>query len=597
MLNYVKNLKLKNQLFILIGIAVFMMIIVQIIYYMRFYYVIQDRTKLYTTNIINQMNSKLESTAETTKKAAVTAIYNSTVQEYMNAEDINDRMTLRTHADNILRSIVTSNPGIADIAIVSNDQHIITVEGVFNEVQYKKLESLYDFNKLNTGIYTPILNKNKNSLYYYYITPMYNIIGNDRNRTGTCIILCKINQLEDIVEYTSVSENSQFFILDSNSTVIISNKSEMQFKFWDFMDFNSKGKTDENITEYYRGKLSIIQLKHNEEMNWKTVSIIPVEELTEDLKPVRESGILIGILTAVLLSMIGLVFIKSITNPIAQMAKGMSEIGEKNIKQRLKVKVADNEVGIIVTDINIMLDNVENMTKNIFNMQNKMYEMELSKKESEISSLQSQINPHFLYNTLECLRSIGMVYNVPEVISISTAMAKIFRYSIKGDGFTTLDEELKMIEEYIKIIEIRFIGKISAEINIPDDLRKIRTIKMILQPIVENAVYHGLEQKDEQGKLIINSMVMGGDLEIQIIDDGVGMNIQEVEKINNSFNREQALQQDELYSKRSIGLSNINARIKLHYGVKYGLKIYSIENEGTKVILKLPLNDRSDGNK
>jgi two-component system sensor histidine kinase YesM len=486
---------------------------------------------------------------------------------------------------------VSSNPGIADIAIVSNDGHIITVEGVFNQVEYSKLKTLYDFEKLDSGIYPPILNRNKNSLCYYYITPMYNIIGNDRNRTGTCIILCKIKQLDDIVKHTSVSENSQFFILDSNSTVIISNKNEMQFKFWDFMDFNSKDKTDENITEKYKGKLSIIQLKHNNEMNWKTVSIIPVGELTDDMKPIRESGIFIGILTAILLSIIGYIFIKNITNPIAQMVKGMSEIGEKNIKQRLKVKVADNEVGIIVADINVMLDNVENMTKNIFNMQNKMYEMELGKKESEISSLQSQINPHFLYNTLECLRSIGMVYNVPEVTCISTAMAKIFRYSIKGDGFTTLDEEIKMIEEYIKIIEIRFADKISAEISIPDDLRKVRTIKMILQPIVENAVYHGLEQKDEHGTLKIVGIITNGDIEIQIIDDGVGMNIQDVEKINNSFKSEQGLQQDDIYSKRSIGLSNINARIKLHYGNKYGLKIYSIENEGTRVVVKLPIGD------
>ena len=183
-----------------------------------------------------------------------------------------------------------------------------------------------------------------------------------------------------------------------------------------------------------------------------------------------------------------------------------------------------------------------------------------------------------------------MVKRIPEIVNISTAMANIFRYSIKGGSFTKVADEVHIMKDYLSIMSIRFMGKFKIKINIDEAIMNKKIIKMILQPIVENAVYHGLEPKEDEGNLIINGEIIDGKVQFEIYDDGVGMCEHEVEKINTILTEKQ-LQVDDVYQKRGIGLININNRVKLHYGDEYGIKIISKENEGVTVILLLPLGD------
>jgi len=326
----------------------------------------------------------------------------------------------------------------------------------------------------------------------------------------------------------------------------------------------------------------MINIKKNPVLGWKTISIIPVEELNADLEPIRISGILIGLFTAVLLLITGVIFSRSITGPIEELIRNINHIGEKNIKQRIRMKET-NEIGTISKYINRMLDKVETLASNIFRMQMQLYEAELQKKEAEVSALQSQINPHFLYNTLECIRSIGMVNGINEIVEISGAMARIFRYSIKEEHYTTINREIECIKDYLRIIEIRFDGKIKSEIAVDPELKECRIIKMIMQPIVENAVYHGLEKKEDEGTVSIQVKKEDNCINIVITDDGIGMDHAEVRQINSYINSEENDVRNEGKNNRSIGLKNINSRIKLYYGNEYGIHISSAKNVGTRV--------------
>jgi two-component system, sensor histidine kinase YesM len=593
---HLRNIKLKYQLILLIIIGIFMMIIIQIFYYLRFYIIIQEKAEVYASNTISQANDKLNVTAENIKKAANTAAYNSTVQGYLAAEDLSSRSILHDHVSNLIMSIVDSNPCIVDIALVDNDENIFTSYSRFNYIIYNDLKTKYKFNNINKPVYSPMLSLadgNISNAFYCYVIPIFRMDnqGSAYKKLGICVVLCKTQYLQSIVENTSISPNSLFLVVDNTNKIAVSNKEGMKGNLFK-VDFYKGEKGEGQVSIPYKGKLSMINVKRNNDMGWKTVSIIPINELTSDLKDIRMSGIIIGIVTFVLLSIIGLVFSRSITKPIASLVKLMGEIGEKNIKQRLKIKET-NEIGIIAKDLNIMLDKIENLTENIFKMQAKLYEAEIDKKEAELSALQSQINPHFLYNTLECIRSIGMIHRISEIVNISTSMAKIFRFSIKGSNFTTIKEEIECIQDYINIMSIRYEGKFRAEIKIDDSLLDLKTIKMILQPIVENAVYHGLEQKDEPGILKIYGTIKNDFIEFEISDDGIGMNEQDVERINSFFNTDQNNRDSSINSKRSIGLSNINSRIKHYYGEQYGLRLFSKENEGTTVIVELPLLSNS----
>jgi two-component system, sensor histidine kinase YesM len=587
---HLRNVKLKYQLVLLISIGIFMMIVVQLFYYFRFYYLVQDKAELYAVNTIKQANDKLNLTTINIKKAANTAAYNTTVQDYLNRQDLPSKNELQAHALNVLKSIINSNACIADIALVDEEENIFTAYSQFSYLFYDAIKSRYNLRDIDEAFYTPLIEADDR--FYCYVMPIFNAAyqSGDKKKLGECIVLCPKKYLQNIVENTSITPNSLFLLMDGNHQVVVANRSGFSKDAAPFLEkeFFISNSIDKQERISYNGNLSMIKVKSNEDMGWKTISITPVNELTSDLQPIKLLGIVIGVVTVALLLLAGFIVSRSITRPVAHIVKKMGEIGEKNLKQRIKLKET-NEIGIIAKDINQMLDKIENITESVFRMQTKLYETELSKKEAEFSALQSQINPHFLYNTLECIRSIGLVHKVMEIVSISTAMANIFRYSIKGDSFSTISEELEAIRDYVGIIAIRYEGKFSTIIDVEQSLLERKMIKMILQPIVENAVYHGLEPKDDTGMLYLKGSISDDKMVFEISDDGIGMNEAEVDRINSSFIMKEELKGMVITNKRSIGLTNINNRIKLYYGDDYGIHLYSREEEGTRVVVELPL--------
>lgn len=181
-----------------------------------------------------------------------------------------------------------------------------------------------------------------------------------------------------------------------------------------------------------------------------------------------------------------------------------------------------------------------------------------------------------------------MINGISEIVEISSAMARIFRYSIKEEHYSTINREIDCIKDYLRIIEIRFNGKITSRIEVEPELGECRIIKMIIQPIVENAVYHGLEKKEDEGVVSIQVKREENSIKIVITDDGIGMEAEEVQQINNYINENGHVRKNSKENNRSIGLKNINSRIKLYYGNEYGIHISSTRNVGTEVELKLP---------
>ena len=583
-----KNIKLKNQLIFLVVISICMMVVSQVFYYLEFSQSVQSKAELYVTNSINQANDRLNVYIGDIKNVALSSSYNSTVHEYFVNKDMLYRQSTHMFVSNTLKAIMDANVGIADIAIVDNDDNILTCNGRINFIIYKGLKSEYDINSITKAFTTPVIKTDFHS-YFFYILPIYDI-NNSSNisvKIATTVIACDINYLKTIVQNTSVTKNSLFLIMDENEKIILKNK-EIADSGKLIQQF-SKEDSEGSIIKNYEGRSSLITVKKNKDLGWTTISIIPIAEINSDLKRIRFYGILIGAFDIILLLSLGVIFIRNVSSPISYIVKTLRKIGDKGIQQRIKLK-GTNEIGIIANDVNMMLDKIENMTNNILEIQKTLYETQLGKKEAQILSLQSQINPHFLYNTLECIRSIGMVKRIPEIVNISTAMANIFRYSIKGGSFTKVADEVHIMKDYLSIMSIRFMGKFKIKINIDEAIMNKKIIKMILQPIVENAVYHGLEPKEDEGNLIINGEIIDGKVQFEIYDDGVGMCEHEVEKINTILTEKQ-LQVDDVYQKRGIGLININNRVKLHYGDEYGIKIISKENEGVTVILMLPLDN------
>ena len=379
-------------------------------------------------------------------------------------------------------------------------------------------------------------------------------------------------------------------ILDSEDKIIASNKkAESEEIYKGFVNNNDAGEFIKQEEQYKKQK-SIVQFKNINGVQWKILSIIPISEITGDMKLVFSLGIWFTIIMLLLLMGIGGVFIYNSLHPIMVIARFLRKTGEYNIKQRLNV-TSSNEVGMIAKDINEMLDKVENMTRKIVETQAVLYEAELARTQAELSALQNQINPHFLYNTLNCLSGIGLAHNVMEVADICSAMSRIFRYNIKGHDIVYIKDEINCIKDYLLIMDIRYQGKFKTVIDIEEDILNCTTMKMIFQPIVENAIYHGLERKNSLGHLWIKGCIKDQNyLQFEIKDDGVGIQENELKEVQQHINMIHKEEENGANNvRKSMGMVNINKRIKYQFGHEYGLDIQSIEGQGTKVIVKIPI--------
>ncbi len=221
------------------------------------------------------------------------------------------------------------------------------------------------------------------------------------------------------------------------------------------------------------------------------------------------------------------------------------------------------------------------------------YALQMVKKQAEFDALQSQINPHFLYNTLESIRGQAILEGVDEIADMTEALSAFFRYSISQRGnIVTLEDELKNVDNYFAIQQYRFYDKFSLQklLEDGDDVLKYRLPKLTIQPIVENAIYHGLETKIGRGTITIRVTTTEKRMIINVVDDGVGIEKSRLDAINEKLSLGVDTSSGEPGPvSRGIALYNVNQRIKLNFGEPYGLIIYSTPDSGTDVEISLPL--------
>ena len=592
-MRWINRLKLKNQLYVIIIFALIIIILLQIIYLADFTSLANRRAEATAVQLMEQVEYNVDSTAGRLKNSASNLSYSEYVQELMVSKDPVRNLELYNFIKEIMLSTKSSDSNIYSIFLFNNETRKISDPVRDDNGVTSILEDIYNFRSpdFKKPIFTEVVSGDDDKFCYYaYIFPVFSFPYSNEyeSKIGCGLLVLDTRELEKLVQINGITENSLFMILDQNNRVIVSNKGLVSGDYYQNDFWTEENSDTVSKTMDYEGKKSIVQYKKIESTGWRIVSVIPVEDLANEMKPLVVTGNIFGLISLIILSIIGYLFAQNVTRPVLEVTEFLDQMGNTSLKQRLTISY-DNEVGIIAANINKMLDTVEMMTRKTVENQTVLYEAKLAEQRAEFLALQSQINPHFLYNTLNCLSNIGLAYDVKEVVDISIAMSNIFRYSIKGEEMVTLREELDCIKEYLRIMEIRYNGKFDVIIDVADSLLELQMLKMILQPVVENAMYHGLEQKNGHGHLLVEGALQGPDiLQFIIADDGKGMSAQQLSELKKAILDYENIG---LYcnDNRSIGLGNINKRIKLQFGQQYGLDIESIETEGTRVTLRLPV--------
>lgn len=585
----IKRLKLKQQLYFLLLFTLIMFCMYSILYYVGFSTINYRRAEKTAEQMISQVAQNVQEMCSSIEVSARGLSYNTYVRELLVSNDRVKNIELYDYVGEIVKAAKASNNMIYSINWVSDDFRRISDPTRDENGIVTRLHELYNFTSddFRKPVYSPVIKGNNGSFYYYgYVFPVF---SSDLSKIGCGVFVLNVWELEKLVKINNITENSLFIILNHENNVVVSNRDletgdDYQDIFWGEEEQSGIVRTVMN----YNGVQSIAQCMSIEENGWKVVSIIPMAELSSDMNDVVKINIFLAMVSVVLLVIFGHIMIKNITQPINKIVTFLQRTETNTLKSRIEIP-SNNEIAIIASNINSMLDRVEHMTKKIVENQTLLYESKLAEQNAELLALQSQINPHFLYNTLNCLSNIGLAYDIPEIADISVAMSNIYRYSIKGDKIVTLNDEIQCIREYMTIMDIRFSGKFETEYRFEESMLQLYTLRMILQPIVENAVYHGLERRSGKGKLLIEGKISEDNQLILVVqDDGKAMSQEQVEQLRKMI---QDYERVGLYNaeKSSIGLSNINKRIKIQFGSEYGLHIESEETVGTKVTLVLPV--------
>ena len=517
----------------------------------------------YTNMTSKKMESELEMMYE---KMTVYAM--NVAQEQCVRDLFTDKESKRAEHVKDVKAIIayykSLEPAITDIALVNDT---IYFSGIYNK------EELQELHQKNQSTSFTWLETRFSSFPSYWNNAqlIYSMpVIQSSNYIGTVLISLNTEALE-------MSGDSIYMLADKNAILYNFNveNAEQVWNAWKEVGFQNGQKN------HY-----IIQSVYSEKMQCWQISAVDTRSSSSYMREIKVRVYLCVLLIIVFLVFLVVSILKKVIEPLSRFQIHIEKLTENNRyeKQNLDWNTQDQCIEIVkINDaFDHLMDEQEKLNRRIFQTASDLYEAKIQKQEAELSYMRSQIDPHFLYNTLETIRKMALEKNAPEVANMAVDMGKIFRYSTKGEEIVTLQEELEMVKSYLRIQQKRFGNRVQVFYFIPDEVAHCMVMKMILQPVIENAIIHGLEEKETEGSLYIGAKVSENTLILTVKDDGVGISEEKLQKINSE------LKQDVYDTSRHVGIINTQARIRLKYGSEYGITVESLQGDGTSIEIKMP---------
>lgn len=262
-----------------------------------------------------------------------------------------------------------------------------------------------------------------------------------------------------------------------------------------------------------------------------------------------------------------------------------------NLDVRAVYVSGHDEFQYLNRSFNMMIERIQELLETVSTLKYKEVSLQLREKEAMIKALQSQIDPHFLYNSLDIIKSMAYLEDMPEIVKMARSLADFYRYTAKDtDSMVKLEDELAQLKYYLSIIHVRFPGTFRSQFSVNDKFMDCLIPKLIIQPLVENAVKFAIEPKEGKGSIIVNAFDDRNDLVIEVADNGPGIRPDRLAEINGMLAQLTENAQHGYGRQQSLGIANVHARIVLQYGNQYGVSMDSFEGRGTVVSIRLPIN-------
>lgn len=552
------------------------MILIPVVFlsFLEYYYskkMLTEKTNDYLKNLAAVTLSKIDSTVSDIENVAFYINGNGTIQTSLK----NERLTVGDRVANyqnysgireILASYILLRQEINAISIRSESGR----EYIYTKNRYGPPLDIAGYIREEKQFW--VVDKNRIVLMkQLYAFP-------SQSPLGYIALDVNVRSLHDIIADIDLTQSGRIFLVNEEGRILMTESAASSGELLDEpyrqyfgqeeAFYNNVRVGNTNYSVYNSGAIS---------NGWHMMLAIPRDYYLRDIVRLQNAILPITLVTAFLTVMLSILVARGITGPMRNLSQAMEDFGQGDFDINCQVD-SEDEIGRLSHTFNQMVMDMNSLV-------NTVYEQKVMKQEAQMKSLQMQINPHFLYNTLDTINWMARIQNVDEIGDMVAALSHMMRYSLEKKSFVRLRVEVENLRDYLAIQNYRYRDKMEAEIEIGEELMKFYIPKLLIQPILENAIVHGIEEKLDKGNILIAARQKGEDLYIHVSDDGVGMTEGTMSHI---------LMEDYSMKKQghtSIGVVNVNRRIQMIYGKDYGLLVQSLLGAGTKITIHIPAQE------
>ncbi|RED64799.1 two-component system sensor histidine kinase YesM [Cohnella lupini] len=547
---------------------------------------VQSQAQSYTTELVKQVNNNIKSYVNGMKYMSDLVAANHSVQDYLSATSFKSLQDEKDHKEaisDLLESMLFSRTDIASANVFGYGGQFVSGR---KELElnpfidrstlswYKNAQEAGGKNVISPSHVQPVFKDR----YPWVVSLSRELFSRDGTRKlGVFLVDLNFSVMNDMFKDIRLGQRGYLFIIDSGGKIVYHPQQQLIYSHLKSEMIDKVLEIESGTFVSDEGSDSRMYTVQDSDFGWKIVGVSYVSELVGNQNEVRLSYVVLGLICIVIAIVISFFLSQRVSQPIKRLQDYMKEVEKGNFDIHVPVPKAI-EIGRLARAFNIMVGKIKELMSQVVHDQEQ-------KRKSEINALQAQINPHFLYNTLDSIVWMAESNKSKDVVLMTSALAKLFRSSIsKGEELVSIRTEIEHITNYLMIQKMRYKNKLDYRIEIDDSVRDYRTIKVILQPIVENAIYHGIKMKHGPGLIRITSEETESDIYIVIEDDGKGM---DEEKLSTLL-----LPSPNPKEGRGVGVRNVHERLQLYFGTQYGLTYKSALGEGTTVYIRIPKSHR-----
>lgn len=552
---------------------------------------LEDEANNHTTQMIDQVKKNIDFYLQSVKQSIQIISLDPNAIQFINTNpsvSSERRQSTETEVRRLLSSLTSIHPEIAGIIIVnendmdiSNEMFRVSRDPLTSEDWYKKaMEHPGELQLISKPI-----GRNITTLVNYSPDDVLSVVQAIANPEtgafqGVVLIDFKLATIESVIRGVTLGKSGFIYIIDALGEIVYAPENPIVYRVRaDWM----RQSGEQSIVKTIRNERYQIIYTLSDFTQWKTVGVFSLNETLKDVTKLQEISYVLGGLTIVVAVVTALFFTRSIVQPIGKLRKLMkrAEAGDLSVQFE---SANQDEIGQLGRSFNNMIIEIRNLIDLV-------YEEQKSKREAELKILQAQIKPHFLYNTLDTIQWMAQERKADDVVVMIMALTNLFRIGLsKGRESIPVSEEMEHIRSYLFIQKSRYENKLNYEIYVEPEVSQEMVFKLTLQPLVENAIYHGIKARRGKGHIQIKVHKVDDKLCLRVSDNGAGIpstQLMELQAVLSGMNA----------GKESLGygLFNVHERIRLVYGDNYGVRINSTIGEGTQVEVWYPLR-RSVGN-